>query len=285
MKVDTTNSLSLPFILSSEETRLFIVTGKGGVGKTTLAMALTKSLKDQGHNVLYNCFDQPLNNTLSKNINLPHFKLEMQSSAKEYIAKKLGSDTIAGWILKTPFFSSLFNMLPGLGHMILLGHIINKLEEDPTLKIVLDSPSSGHALTMFESPINFREMFRTGLIVEDIDRMENFIHHRNRMKVLITALPTQMAIQESMDLEKSLKKRNVENFGHVLNDVLSCSPSLSDIDPSHYPEFLRKKIELENELFKGLDGKDHWSILPHFSQEDPSLIVRDASQFIGEAKT
>lgn len=254
------------------------------MGKTTLAMALTKALKDKGHNVLYNCFDQPLNKTLSKNINLPHFTLEMDSSAKEYIAKKLGSETIAGWILKTPFFSSLFNMLPGLGHMILLGHIINKLEEDPSLKIVLDSPSSGHALTMFESPINFREMFRTGLIVEDIDRMERFIHEQNRMKVVVTALPTRMAIQESMDLEASLKKRKVENFVHVLNDVLTLSPSLKDIDPVHFPEFLQKKISLENELFKDLDGKDHWSVLPHFSEEDPSLIVKDASEFIKGAE-
>lgn len=250
------------------------------MGKTTLAMALTKALKDQGHNVLYNCFDQPLNTSLSKSIDLPHFLLEMHSSAKEYIAKKLGSETIAGWILKTPFFSSLFNMLPGLGHMILLGHIINKLEEDPTLKIVLDSPSSGHALTMFESPINFKEMFRTGLIVEDIERMEKFIHNHERMKVVVTALPTQMAIQESMDLEQSLKDRKVHNFVHVLNDVLTTSPSLEGAEESDLPEFLKKKLDLEKELFKTLQDKDHWTILPHFSEEDPSLIVKDAADYI-----
>ena len=38
--------------------RLYIITGKGGVGKTTLAMALTKHLQNANYNVKYNCFHQ-----------------------------------------------------------------------------------------------------------------------------------------------------------------------------------------------------------------------------------
>ncbi|MCF8058597.1 MAG: AAA family ATPase [Bacteriovoracaceae bacterium] len=275
MKVDTTNYLSLPFILSNKKPRLIIITGKGGVGKTTLAMAITKAYESVGKKVLYNCFDQPLNNSLSRNLNLPHFLLKMEDSAKEYIANKLGSETIAGWILKTPFFSSLFNMLPGLGHMILLGHIINKLEEDPELTIVLDSPSSGHALTMFESPQNFKEMFRSGLIVEDIKRMEDFIFKADQMKVVITALPTEMALQEAQDLELALKQRRVHDITHVVNDLLKICPSLEGSTSDELPDFLNKKISMEEELLKNLDSS--WRLIPHYTHDKPSSIIKECS--------
>lgn len=238
-------------------------------------MAITKAYESVGKKVLYNCFDQPLNNSLSRNLNLPHFLLKMEDSAKEYIANKLGSETIAGWILKTPFFSSLFNMLPGLGHMILLGHIINKLEEDPELTIVLDSPSSGHALTMFESPQNFKEMFRSGLIVEDIKRMEDFIFKADQMKVVITALPTEMALQEAQDLELALKQRRVHDITHVVNDLLKICPSLEGSTSDELPDFLNKKISMEEELLKNLDSS--WRLIPHYTHDKPSSIIKECS--------
>gem|GEM_PF-476874 len=280
MKVDTTNYLSLPFILSNKEPRLIVITGKGGVGKTTLAMAITKALESQGKKVLYNCFDQPLNTNLSKNLELPHFLLNMEDSAKEYIAKKLGSETIAGWILKTPFFSSLFNMLPGLGHMILLGHIINKVEEDPELTIILDSPSSGHALTMFESPQNFKEMFRSGLIVEDIKRMEDFIFNNEHMKVIIAALPTEMALQEAEDLELALRERKVKDIIHIVNDLLKICPSLENATDEELPEFLKKKIAMEETLLKELDSS--WRLIPHYTHNNPASTVKECALLLAK---
>ena len=106
-------------------------------------------------------------------------------SAETYIAKKLSSEMVAGWIMKTPFFKSLFNMIPGLGMMILLGHIIEKLQNDPDLHIVMDSPSSGHAITMFESSHNFKEMFGKGMIVDDINRMHQFIYDEQRLRSIV----------------------------------------------------------------------------------------------------
>lgn len=277
LKADTTNFSSLPTILSKNN-RLIIVTGKGGVGKSTLAMAITQALKENGKKVYYNSFDQPVNHALLTELKIPHFELELESSAKTYMAKKLGSETIAGWILKTPFFNSLFHMLPGLGHMILLGNIINKLEEDPELTIVLDSPSSGHAITMMESPSNFREMFRTGLIVKDIDRMEDFIFNNQRMKVIITALPTSMAVQEAKDLKEQLTKRHVKEFSMVINDLLYLSPSLKDVPKEDQPEFIRKRCQLEEELLE--EHSEGWSYIPHFAHDNSEDIVTDLTHLL-----
>jgi len=247
-------------------------------------MAIAKALESNGREVFYNSFDQPLNTELANLIELPSFSLSIEQSAKEYIAKKLGSETIAGWILKTPFFSSLFNMLPGLGHMILLGHLIDKLESNPNLTIVLDSPSSGHALTMFESPGNFKEMFRTGLIVDDIQRMEKFLYEPGAMEVIVCSLPTKMAIQEAIDLETKLKERQVPQTKLVVNDLLSFSKPILEANEKDLPEFIIKKIAGEKEAQESSKQTPYLNI-PHFPESKPSQIISACAQFLkGAAK-
>ena len=104
---------------------------------------------------------------------------------KFILKKKLGSKIIAEWILKTTFFKSLLNITPSIGYMISLGHIIDRLEEDPSLTIVIDAPASGHTLSLFNSTHNFREMFKVGPLVEDIHRMHNFLKEKENIKVCI----------------------------------------------------------------------------------------------------
>lgn len=253
MKDHISNYSLQQFIPSNPLARLIVVTGKGGVGKTSYALALTKVLKDQGHKVVYNNFDQPINEDLLRKVNVDHFQLELIESAKLYISKKLGSEMVASWILKTPFFKALFNMLPGLNQMILLGHLINMLEEDPKLTIVMDSPSSGHALTMFEASHNFKEIFKTGKIVEDIERLHNFIYRPGVLKTILLTLPTEMSLQESSELDQSLKRRDIADNHIVLNDCYGLNEEVVN-SQEELPDFLQRKVNLESEVIKNPDN-------------------------------
>ena len=156
--------------------------------------------------------------------------------------------------------------------MILLGNIINMLEEDPELTIVLDSPSSGHALTMLESPENFKEMFRTGLIVEDINRMQNFLFKNERMLLVAASLPSQMATVEALELEQALQERGVPHIQKVLNDSLLSCKEISESDENHFPEFLAKKVAMESQLELGAKS---WPVIPHFSVETQREVIQE----------
>jgi hypothetical protein len=214
-------------------------------------------LKNSGRKVFYNSFDHTPDHQLLKSLDIPYLDLDIVDSAKTYMGKKLKSQTIASWIMKTPFFHSLFNMIPGLGMMILLGQIIELLEDDPELTIVLDSPASGHALTMFESSHNFRDMFKTGLIVDDIDRMHRFIYGEGILKTVIACLPTQMALTEGTELLESLKELKIEDIQLVSNDNYHLTPGVSDSSEKDLPNFLIKKVELEKEVSAKLNLQDN----------------------------
>jgi len=105
-----------------KEQRLFIVTGKGGVGKTLTSFALAKKLQETtSKKVLLNSFDQPVDQKLAKEMGVQVLDLPLLDSTIEYISRKIKSKTLANWVMRTSFFKALFNMVPALGNMITFG--------------------------------------------------------------------------------------------------------------------------------------------------------------------
>ena len=128
--------------------------------------------------------------------------------------------------------------------MISLGHI-DRLEEDPSLTIVIDAPASGHTLSLFNSTHNFREMFKVGPLVEDIHRMHNFLKEKENIKVCILCLPNIMNIQEALELKKGLNSLNLFESTLVLNEVIE---DLTEKEIETLPKLLREKIKIEQNL-------------------------------------
>ena len=255
--------------------RLYIFTGKGGVGKTTLAMSFTKELQSEGKQVLYYCFYQLPEKKLWDKLDLPVLDLETEKSAEVYIGKKLNSTTIASWIMKTHFFKSLFQILPALGHMILLGHIISELENNPDLIIVLDSPASGHALTMFESSTNFKNIFKTGLIVKDIEKMQSFLNNENNLITYVIANPTDLAITEARELQKELSENN-KSCSIIINNSYQKFFELYQLDTVDLPSFLESKLVAEKEMdLQALT-------FPHLTTNIPEELIRELMPFTKE---
>jgi len=254
--------------------RLFIFTGKGGVGKTSVALAYALHLKNQGHKVKYNSFYLPPEKDLVAKLDVPIFNMTVEESAEIYIGNKLGSKTIASWIMSTHFFKSLFQMIPGLGHMILLGHILKELELDPNLIIVLDSPASGHALTMFESSNNFKRIFKTGLIVNDIEKMKQSLEDPSFLKTYIVALPTELAIAEANDVKNELAEV-YKNLQIVINNSLLKYFEQNNLAIDQLPDVIHSKLTIEKQV---LDG---FYTIPHIPLNDFADVVIEIEKNLG----
>lgn len=263
--------------------RLYIVTGKGGVGKTTVSLALAKKLSEVNpeKKIRFISFNRELPTEIFQKTNIEQIDISLEESTEIYIGKKLNSQTIASWIMKTPFFKALYNMLPSLGQMVTLGHILDLLKNDPDLIIVLDSPASGHALSMFESTHNFRNIFGQGPIVRDIEKMHELLYDPSFLKVLILSLPTEMATQESVELKDYLIKLKFEETQILINDCLSYSPEIENQE--QLPEFLKQKVNLENEVLSQND-LNALNKLPHIFTSDEAEVVKGLVQYIGSAQ-
>lgn len=262
---------------SSPFKNLYILTGKGGVGKTSMGMGLTLALKNLGKKVIYSSFDQRPDEKLLVRLGIPFVSLDLLPSTQLYVEKKLGSKFIAKWILKTPFFHSLLEMIPGMHHMILLGHLVDMLESDKDLIIVIDSPSSGHALTMIESPINFREMFRSGPIVNDINRMLALINSHDKIEIIIATIATKMSLEEAKELKKHFSKMGIVNIGIILNSALFKNACLAE-KYVLLPTFFQKKIDLEKQISQQYEHEIE-GIIPFYISKSCEETVAEISKY------
>ncbi len=233
--------------------RFYIFTGKGGVGKTTLSLSFCSYLKQQNKKCLYTYIESSkidgdrndkkdpahLPSKWAKQLGIEVLNLNLMDCSRHYISKKLKSKTVAHWIVKTPFFQSLINMIPGFSYVIYMGQILELMLNDPELIIVLDSPSSGHALTMLESTKNFNQIFESGTIFEDTKLMLKTLQQEHFSKINIVTLPSLLAIHEATELQASIHKLFDYKMGIYPNNCLN---TYQDED---LPEFLKLKIANE----------------------------------------
>ena len=255
---------------------LYIFAGKGGAGKTTLSLAFTKHLLAlQKRKIFYTFFEENYSSYLCKKLNIPQLPMTMVGSVGAYMERKMGSKIIANTILKTPFFKSLFHIVPGLGYVGLLGNLIDMLKRDDDLTLVLDPPATGHILTMFSSLQNFREIFGEGVFAKDIDQIKSYVSLGSFLRMTVVSLPTEMALREAVELRSSLRHHCHDDINLVVNDSLGESDELKG---ENLPEFLCKKIELEKKV---LDGEKFDMVLPHVFSGNVERIVERLSFQLG----
>lgn len=256
--------------------RLHIITGKGGVGKTTFAIQKTMQLAREGKEVFYLSLDDALDEKYEKEFKIQQKFFETSSSMQIYIGRKLGSKMIAKWVAEAPFFKALFNILPSLGMMIILGRIIDELEKNPNYVFVLDAPATGHTLSLFESTMNYRRIFGRGVLVDDIDKINDFLFDEHLVSFNIISVPTELALEESLELKTSLQKLGFIDIKFILNDCLFLTKAISD----HYeelPNFLKNKVDLQKSLYDKFKEHIHSSV-PHVTDSDNLSVIQSVDK-------
>ena len=266
--------------------RLYIFTGKGGVGKTTLSRAFVKYLVEHDHEAIYLTFkNQSLGEVHQASVDknsqgIREVILDLEDCARGYIEKRLNSRMIASWIVKAPFFRALINMVPGFSYLIYLGKILEMGKENPRLIVVLDAPASGHALTMVESTSNFQQIFESGVVFDDTLKMLSRLNDPSYTKIHVVSLPSLMSWQEAMELRTGLKERTPVEVGITINNFLYplVEQNLSDLPPG-----LKEKAQNEKKLLED-NASEVLCILPHSlstsTQEIEADLVGSLSKLI-----
>lgn len=245
--------------------RLYIFTGKGGVGKTTLSRAFVKYLVEHDHEAVYLTFknqamgEDSVGTTETIRNGIREISLDLEDSARGYIERKLNSKMIGSFIIKAPFFRALINMIPGFSYLIFLGKILEMGKENPRLIVVLDAPASGHALTMVESTTNFRQIFESGLVFDDANKMLARLNDPEYTKIHVVSLPSLMSWQEAMELKSGINERTPVDVHITVNN---CLYPLVENKLNELPEGLRDKSLNEKRLVEENQAKMQ-CILPH----------------------
>ncbi len=236
---------------------LIIVSGKGGVGKTTLATAAARYLASQGkrtlliHVLQLGEVEQKLEKLAP---NLWNITLRASDCFREYIIMKLKLKTLYTAFLGNKMTQYLERAAPGVREIVLLGKVW--FERENYDHVVVDMPSTGYALTMINTPFNFAALFPGGPIYHDSkDMIETFSNPRLTSFVVVS-LAEEMPVQESVELAENLKGLMPANPAHlILNRLVRVRPEALTLHDTEW----RKLTDPErtSPLWRGLDFLVH----------------------------
>lgn len=146
---------------------------------------------------------------IQKNSHLWHFNCDADQSFEEYAEMKIGVPALTRIFLKNKLVRYLAKAAPGIHELVLLGKVWHeRLHFD---HIVVDMPSTGYGLAMFQSTQNFAHLFKTGPLYRDAAQMLSSFQDPEQTSILIVALPEEMPLRESLELRDYLNELFPEN--------------------------------------------------------------------------
>lgn len=213
--------------------RLMLVTGKGGVGKSTVAALLAQLTAEEGHRTLVcelntrsripSFFDKPPATGELQQIdtNLWVVNIDPPMAMEEYALMKLRFRALYRVVFDNPVVESLIRFIPGVNDLIMLGKAFNHERErnadgTPTWdRIIIDAPATGHGITFFRLPRIIRDAVPTGNLHREAADMWSLLTDPERTSVHLVTLPEELPVRETTELHDTLKNELGLPLGHL----------------------------------------------------------------------
>ena len=208
--------------------RLVFVTGKGGVGKTTVAACLARVAARRGKRVIV-CEiaeDGRPHDEVEIGPNIHSIAVDPETAMREYLSDQVGG-AMSKLMTSSRIFTYLAAAAPGMRELLTIGKVWDLAQLDqrrtgdtPYDLVLLDAPATGHALGMLRTPRTFRDVARVGPISRQAGRIDAFLSDPELTGVVAVAAPEEMPINETIDFIDALaSEMAIEPDAVVVNGV------------------------------------------------------------------
>jgi arsenite-transporting ATPase len=204
--------VKLTTLLSS---RLILVTGKGGTGKTSLSAAIGTMSAASGRRTLIVEVDnfhpsltrlfgtEPVYEPRRVADKLFICNLTWMSALKDWLMATVKSRRITGLILDNRMATVFLDATPGAREIVILSKIISLMDEFD--QVVVDLPASGHALGILRVPRTATRLMRSGPVREKAEHILTVFRERSTALAII-GLPEEMVVNETLELWEKIHR-------------------------------------------------------------------------------
>ena len=215
--------------------KLLVVTGKGGVGKTTVATAVGLLAASRGRRtIIVEVGEQHRLSSLfgfpppgpgverELESRLSSISIDPDRALMEWL-QALGGRVPGRVLASSGTFQYFAAAAPGAKELVAMVKIWELTQ--PRRRrgrgsgydlVVLDAPATGHALGMLSSPRTFGAIARVGPIAGQAQRLGELLADPGRSAYLAVAHGSEMAVTETLELQDALRKE----FGRELEAVI-----------------------------------------------------------------
>ena len=213
--------------------RLLFVTGKGGVGKSTIAAGLALLAAERGQRTLVCEVDAKggladffeVDTTAFKprevQPNLFAMSMDTEESLKEYLSLQLKLPLVAriGPLART--FDFVASAAPGVKEILTVGKLLWEVKERHYDLVVVDAVASGHIVGQLAAPQGINELVQVGLVRNQTGWMLEILNDPRQTGAVIVSAPEEMPVSETIELAERIdKETDVDLAAVVVNRVL-----------------------------------------------------------------
>ena len=208
-----------------EQLQLIVVTGKGGVGKSTISAALGAMLANRGRKVLLVEVDPRENLHLlldtppsggeiveaAANLWVQH--LEPRKLLDDLVMEKLKVAPLVRKVLSSPVHLHFTEGAPGLKQTAVFGRALRLVEGHGPRQlrrpdvVILDAPASGHGIAWMTAPHLVSDVISSGPIGNMATEIAAFLENTSRFGSIVATTAEEMPVQESLELIAAMEDR------------------------------------------------------------------------------
>jgi anion-transporting ArsA/GET3 family ATPase len=219
--------------------RLVVVTGKGGVGKTTVSAALGLAAARSGRRtIVAEVSEQERLAALFGRRALGHregrladglrgISIDPRRAKEEWLRHQLKSSALAGLLGSSRIFQYLTAAAPGVDELVTIGKVWDLAQIErrvggtrPYDLAIVDAPATGHGVAMLRAPRTFAQIARVGPIAKQANQIHAFLADPATTGVVAVALPEEMPVNETIDLRAALRSEMGMQLDRVVVNAL-----------------------------------------------------------------
>jgi anion-transporting ArsA/GET3 family ATPase len=204
--------------------RLVFVTGKGGVGKSTVAVALGLIAARRGLRTIVaevahqdrvaRVFGRDDSHFREVQLadSLFTISIDPRHAIEEYLRLQVPVRAFADLLAGSRMFQYFAAATPGLSELVTIGKIweLSQLERRTRNAarydlVIVDSPATGQGVATMRAPKTFADIARVGPIANQGRTIHAMITDPERTGVVAVALPEEMPVNETLSLRDALR--------------------------------------------------------------------------------
>ena len=213
--------------------KLVFVTGKGGVGKTTVAAALTQLAAEHGKKVLA-CevdakgdlsalFEAAPTDFTPREVapGIWSMSMDTEASLREYLKLQMRIPVVGRIGPLAKAFDFVATAAPGVREILTVGKLCYEVRERHYDLVVVDAPASGHIIGQLSAPQAINDLVKVGLIRSQTDWMLDILSDHQQTGLVAVTTPEEMPVSETLELTTRVaEETTVRMSAVVVNQVL-----------------------------------------------------------------
>jgi len=228
---------------------LIYVTGKGGVGRSTVAGALGLAAAERGRRTIVcevaeqgrlpGVFGRELEGPVELELANGLFatSIDPQAALEEWLGTQVGG-ALVRLLGQSSAFQYFVAAAPGARELVTIVKVWELAQRERWDRraegydlVIVDAPASGHGVGMLRTPKTYGDLARVGPIRKQADQVTRFLRDRRRTAYLAVALAEEMPVSETLEVDRALRENVGTGFGTiVVNGVYPRRFDKADVD-------------------------------------------------------